>query len=103
MRNRSRKGSSSSTTRIFEGFLVSMVGILARLERGTRLRHLSSNSQLQNLPGLWHGVKRARLHSFTVCASSVDTSLDQNFRARFLPESPYAFEVAGCCVTKGKR
>jgi hypothetical protein len=56
--------------------LVSMVGILARLESGARLHHLSGYSQLQNLPAMWHDVKHRQLDSFTECGCSVDTSLD---------------------------
>ncbi|VVD28445.1 conserved protein of unknown function [Paraburkholderia dioscoreae] len=56
--------------------MVSMVGILARLESGARLHRLPGYSQLQNLPALWHGVKRGQVDSFTECGCSVDTSLE---------------------------
>jgi hypothetical protein len=56
--------------------LVSMVGILARLQSGASLHQFAGYSQLQNLPALWHDVKRWQVDCFTECGCSVDTSLE---------------------------
>ncbi|RKO06417.1 hypothetical protein D8O04_29090 [Burkholderia mallei] len=64
---------SSSTTRILEGFFVSMSGILSRLGKTARLRLSTGYSQLQNLPALLCGVKTVTTDSFTRRRHSVDT------------------------------